>query len=260
MQGDFEVHELPSGVTVYYRDSDHSYFDRIEERPGDKWVGPNASRLPSPSTVAKVYDLQLADRLSAAAARAGLEWFERKDRRATEGTNVHEKVLEILAAGERVPSLADVSEAERGYAQGVIAWWAEVEPEPIATEQVVYSPIHRFAGRLDLIATIDGKRTIVDLKTGFIGESAHVQLGGYWLAATESGFGPIDEMLLLKVYDDGSYSALSGLATPTDFTRALNVYREAKKLGKGVREQMKAAQEARDAAAEAYEGLVGEAA
>lgn len=238
--GDFTRHEMPSGAVCWYRDSNHAYYSEIEEK-GGKWVGPNASRLPSPSTVAKVYDLQLADRLSAAAAKAGYEWFERKDRRAREGTNVHEKVLEILAAGERIPSLADVEEAERGYSQAVISWWADVEPEPIATEQVVYSPSHRFAGRCDLIAKIDGKVTIVDLKTGFIGESAHVQLGGYWLAATESGFGPLEAMQLLKVYDDGTYSVLPGLSSPSEFAQALDVYRGGKRLGKAVREQLKEA-------------------
>lgn len=238
--GRFERHEMPSGAVVWYDPSRHAYFSEIEEK-GGKWVGPNASRLPSPSTVGKIYDLQLADRLSAAAAKAGYEWFERKDRRAREGTNVHEKVLEILAAGKRIPSLADVDETERGYAQGVISWWSDANPEPIATEQVVYSPSHRFAGRVDLIAKIDGKRTIIDLKTGFIGESAHVQLGGYWLAASESGFGPLDAMALLKVYEDGTYSVLPGLSSPADFTHALEVYRGGKRLGKAVREQLKEA-------------------
>lgn len=238
--GPFTRHKMPAGGVCWYRDSNHAYYSEIEEKDG-KWIGPNASRLPSPSTVAKVYDLQLADRLSAAAARAGLEWFERKDRRAREGTAIHEKVLEILAAGERIPSLADVDETERGYAQAVVAWWRDSEPEPIASEQVVYSPSHRFAGRLDLIATIGGKRTIADLKTGFIGESAHVQLAGYWLAATESGFGPLDEMMLLKVYDDGTYRILPGLSKPSDFTAALEVYRSAKALASSVREQMKEA-------------------
>lgn len=238
--GPFIRHEMPSGAVCFYRDSNHAYYSEIEEK-GGKWVGPNASRLPSPSTVAKVYDLQLADRLSAAAARAGLEWFERKDRRAREGTAIHEKVLETLAAGERIPSLADVDETERGYAQAVIAWWRDSEPEPIASEQVVYSPSHRFAGRCDLIAKIDGKVTICDLKTGFIGESAHVQLNGYALASEESGFGPIEAAMLLKVFDDGTYKVLPGLCDGSEFLQALEVYRGGKKLAKGVREQLKAA-------------------
>lgn len=238
--GRFELHVLPDGSEVYYDDSRHAYFSRIEERKTG-WVGPKDARLPSPSTVAKVYDLQLADRLAGAAAKAGPEWFDRKDRRATEGTNVHEKVLEILAAGKRVPSLADVTDAERGYAQGVIAWWAKVKPKPIESELVVYSQAHRFAGRLDLLAEIDGKRTIVDLKTGFIGESAHVQLAGYELAAEECGYGPIDETLLLKVHDDGRFAALPGLADPHDFVRGLRVYRKGKQLGQGVRAQLKEA-------------------
>lgn len=240
MRGDFEVHTLPKGDEVYYRDSNHAYYSEIVEK-GGKWIGPNDARLPSPSTVAKVYDLQLADRLSAAAAKAGYEWFDRKDRRATEGTNVHEKVLETLAAGQRIPSLSDVSEAERGYAQGVIGWWSEVDPKPVASEQVVYSAIHKFAGRVDLIADIDGVRTIVDLKTGYVGESAHVQLAAYRLACDECGFGPVKQTLILKVSDDGSYRALPGLSSPFDFVKGLQVYRKGKTLGKAVSAQLKEA-------------------
>lgn len=243
MRGDFEVHELPSGVTVYYRDSQHAYFDRIEERKEGEWVGPKDARLPSPSAVGDVFSLNKARMMSNAAARAGLEWFVRKDKRAEEGTNVHQHVLEILAAGDRIPSLADVSEAERGYAQGVIAWWSDRLPDPIVSEQVVYSAEHRFAGRVDLIATINGRRTAVDLKTGFVGEGAHAQLAGYELAADESGFGPIEATLILKVFENGTYAEYEGLAVPEDFIDALKVYRRGKALDKGVKEQIKRALE-----------------
>lgn len=235
----FERHEMPTGSECFYRDSDHSYWLQIQQKAG-KWTGIQPARLTSPSTVGKMYDLQLADKLSAAAAKAGMEWFERKDRRAQEGQNVHEKVLEALAAGERIPSLADVEEAERGYAQGIMGWWAEVQPESIASEFVVLSGEHGFAGRIDLLAVIDGKRTIVDLKTGFIGEGAYAQLAGYELAALESGYGPVEATALLKVTDEGEHYTLPGLLSPDSFARAVALYREAKALQKVSRDQWKA--------------------
>lgn len=238
--GDFTVHRMPVGSECFYRDSDHSYWSEIQEK-GGKWSGVKSARLTSPSTVGKVFDLQLADKLSAAAAKAGMEWFERKDRRAQEGTNVHEKVLEILAAGKRVPSLADVADEERGYSQGVIAWWRTKMPKPIATEQVVYSPTHRFAGRIDLIAEIDGLVSIVDLKTGFIGPGAHAQLAGYQLAAEESGFGPVEQTLLLKVTPEGSWFELEGLSSVDSFAKGVDHYRGAKQLDAEVTAQWKAA-------------------
>ncbi len=239
-RGAFEVHEMPSGETVFYRDSNHSYYKEIAEKNG-KWVGLREARLPSPSTIAKVFDLRLADKLSAAAAKAGMEWFERKDRRAREGTNVHQKVLEVLAQGKRIPNLADVADEERGYSQGVIAWWRTKMPKPIAVEQVVYSPVQGFAGRIDLIAEIDGLVSIVDLKTGFIGEGAHAQLAGYQLAAEESGFGPIEQTLLLKVTAEGSWFELEGLSSVESFARGIALFRDAKHLGSAVKEQWEAA-------------------
>lgn len=234
----FQRHVMPSGTECFYRDSNHSYWGEIHEVKGS-WSGVRSSRLTSPSAVGKVFDLQLADKLSSAAARAGLEWFERKDRRATEGSNVHEKVLEVLAAGERIPSLADVEGEERGYAQGVIAWWADVNPDPIGSELVVLSTAHGYAGRIDLIAEIDGQTTIVDLKTGFIGESAHAQLAGYKLAAEESGYGPIQRCILLKVTPEGDYHELEGLSNVNAFIKGVELFREAKQLGSAVKAQWK---------------------
>lgn len=240
-RGDFTVHRMPSGTECFYRDSDHSYWSEIQQK-GGAWTGVRASRLTSPSTVGKVFDLRLADKLSAAAAKAGMEWFERKDRRAREGTNVHEKVLEVLAQGKRIPNLADVADEERGYSQGVIAWWRTKMPKPIAVEQVVYSPAHGFAGRIDLIAEIDGLVSIVDLKTGFIGEGAHAQLAGYQLAAEESGFGPIEQTLLLKVTAEGSWFELEGLSSVESFARGIALFRDAKQLGSAVKAQARKAE------------------
>lgn len=266
MRGDFEVHELPSGETVYYRDSNHSYYDRIEERPGGKWVGPRDARLPSPSTIGKMLDTNTEPLLRWAARKTcegvvqldhippdgddlwgvlcgrKLTYKDLRDQRATEGTNVHTKVLEALAGGQRIPSLADVEAEERGMAQGVLGWWAANVPEPIASEQVVYSEAHSYAGRFDLLCTIDGKTVMVDLKTSkFIGNGAHTQLAGYIYAAEESGFGPIASARILQVLADGTYREHECAASVDQFLAALAAHRAAKEIGKRSRELAKAA-------------------
>lgn len=264
MLGDFEVHKLPMGETVYYRDSNHAYYESIEDR-GGKWVGPIAARVPSPSTIGKLLDTNTEPLMRWAARKTcegvvqldhvpddpsdlwgvlcgrKLTYRDLREQRASEGTAVHERILGALAEGGRVPSLADVSAEERGYGQGVLAAWHDLEPKPIGSELVVYSSAHRFAGRLDLLCELDGALTILDLKTGFVGNGAHTQLAGYWLAADESGYGPIERALILKVSDDGSYSVTPCAAAERDFLAALSAYRAASAVGKRSREIAKAA-------------------
>lgn len=264
-RGAFEVHELPNGETIAYRDSDHSYFSRIEERPGGKWVGPPDARLPSPSTIGKMLDTNTeplirwaarqtcagvaqldvvprdGEALWGALADAKLTYADLRDQRAKEGTAIHVDVLEALAAGGAIPSLADVDDEARGYAQGVLKFWHEQAPEPITSEQVVYSPEHGFAGRFDLLCVLGDRRVLIDLKTSkWIGNGAHVQLAGYVGAALESGFGPIEEALILQVAD-GSYRLHPCGADYADFLAALDAYRAAKRVTKRSRELLKAA-------------------
>lgn len=264
--GAFEVHPLPNGTEVFFRASDHSYFSRIEERPGGKWVGPRDARLPSPSAIGKMLDTNVepllrwaakqtcngvvqlrtvpqdGDALWGALSAEGLTYSDLREKRATEGTAVHQDVLEALAAGGKVPSLSAVGDDERGFAQGVLAFWRDHDPEPIASEQVVYSAEHGFAGRFDLLAQLDDQRVLVDLKTSkFIGNGAHVQTAGYIGAAIESGFGPVDEALILQVLADGTYRLHPCGATYEDFLAALEAHTAARRVSKRSRELLKAA-------------------
>lgn len=227
----YERHEMPNGSEVFYHDGRHSYFAYVVEKKG-KWVGPNDARLPSPSAVGSVLDLDKAQRLMAWAARHP-DAIGYRDKRAEEGSRVHKLMFEALAAGEGVPSLASVSEEERGRSQGVLAWWRDRKPEPIGSELVVYSKSHSYAGRLDLLCTLDGKRTVVDLKTSkFIGEGMHAQLAGYVAAADECGYGPIADSLILQVKPDGTYAEYPCVATASDFHAALIAYRVGKNVKK----------------------------
>ena len=229
--GAFEHHVMPSGAECWYRDSDHSYYSEVQAKGGN-WTGVAATRLPSPSAIGGVLDIDKAQRLMAWAARHP-DALGYRDKRADEGTHVHVDVLEALASGDRIPSLADVDDDARGMAQGVLAWWNRRRPQPIGSELVVYSPHHGYAGRLDLLALVDGKRTIVDLKTSkFIGEGAHTQLAGYVLAAVEADYGPIEAAVILQVRSDGTFTELPCAAEASDFLAALDAYRAAKRVKK----------------------------
>jgi hypothetical protein len=278
----FERHEMPNGTVVWYRDSDHSYW-RDVKRNGQGWSG--TGRLTGVSTVSAPLDFRPDNLLKWAARlngegiailasdglgcddvdemRASLAWlmsadaiwqaledseltFEHvRDRAAKRGTNVHKHALHALATGAPVPAFDRLTEEERGFARGVMAFWHELEPDPLQAEQVVWSERLGVAGRFDLRARLNGiyggqsmlgATCLVDAKTsGFISNKHHGQLAGYDLLARESGIGESERLLILQVDADGGYELLDAAATHEEFEDALRVYRAAGRIGKVAR-------------------------
>jgi hypothetical protein len=231
VMGPFEVHTMPTGVSVAYRDKDHSYWKTCEIA-GGVWKG--TGRLTGVSTVVSPFDFRpdnlmrwaartngagvaalAAEALSLEHAddiRASLRWLESadsiwsaledarllfsdaSDAAADRGTNVHKHSLQALAAGRPVPDWASMTEIERGYSRGVETFWMDHDLEPLHSETVVVDPRLGVAGRLDLIARSRklGGVVLLDAKTsGFIPNKHHVQLAGYAHCANECGL--IDE-------------------------------------------------------------------
>lgn len=272
MVGRFEAHDLPSGDVVYFEPEEHGYYGEI--KPSKSATGGysyvRGSRIPGASTIAKhaneqgdglLYwaaglDQQGIAQLVAADIEAGrdlgwlsdpeqiaqrlkgaeLTWRHVRDQMAEWGTNVHEQTFLALAAGRR-PSLADLSDVERGFGQGVFAWWRDRKPKALAAEQVTVCHTRRFAGRFDLLCEIEinGRRyrVLVDAKTrssGKIRRSDHVQLVGYDIANRECEIGGADLLLALILLPDGTYRESWCRATEADFNAALNIYRAGKQL------------------------------
>lgn len=172
-----------------------------------------------------------------------LTWKHVRDQMAEWGTNVHEKIFLALTTEGAPPSLADLSDAERGFGQAVFAWWNDRSPEPLEAEQVTVSHARRFAGRFDLRCEveIEGERVklLVDAKTrssGKVRRSDLVQLAGYEIANVECGIGATDRRLALLLLPDGTYIEKWSVATEADFNSALNACRSGKHLDKRMRE------------------------
>lgn len=256
MFGDLERTTLPSGVEVYYRDSDHSYWRELKERRGGSYSG--SGRLTGVSTVCGPFDfrpdslLHWAEKLTLEGIvrgfngesvpsdpyvlrglleQRGLRWEQIRNEAATRGTTVHKEMLHALATGETVPDLASLPEEHRGYGQAVMRWWLRNEPRVLQAEQVVADPDRGFAGRFDLRCEIRGEVVLVDAKTsGFIPTKAHAQLAGYDLGAITSGFGPSERWVILQLGADGEPHEISGQATHEDFLNGLAVYRGAGRI------------------------------
>jgi len=266
--GPFEWTVLPSGVEVFYRESDHSYWRGLKKKKGE-WAG--SGRLTGVSTVCGPFDfrpdplLRWVERLTLegisrgfggqavpgdphelrqALDAAGLRWEQLRDDAAARGNNVHKQMLHALAAGDEVPDLASLPDGQRGYGQGIMQWWLDRDPEVLQAEQVVCGPEDGFAGRLDLRCRINNgfvsETVIVDAKTGgFIPTKAHAQLAGYDLGCVQSGFGPADRLVILQVSDTGTYTEVPVQATHEDFRAGLEVYRRAGDLQNKIRAQQR---------------------
>jgi len=199
----FERHDLPNGMTIWYRSSDHAYFTDVEQKKDGSWKG--CSRLVGVSSVVKPFDwapdplmawaarldregvatlaaeglsledpddmratlgwLATGESISGALDDARLGYTHARDDAAARGTNVHRHALHALASGRPVPDLSVMTMEERGYARGVIAFWHEREPRPIHSETVVADLELGVAGRLDLVCELDAKVVLLDAKT-----------------------------------------------------------------------------------------------
>lgn len=279
--GRFEAHTLPDGSVIYYDDDAHAYYGEVNPSKSAKggYAGKQTSRLTGVSTIAKFLDAnvdpllwwavgldqvgiaemaekdmragadltwltsadQIKERLKGEEAR----WSDVRDRAADVGTNVHEEVFHALARGE-TPNLADRTEVERGFAQGVFRWWMDNDPEVIAAEQVTVDYSKGYAGRFDLLCVIDGQRVLVDAKTrgkGVARKSDHVQLPGYESSNVACGIGGSDRQVVLILKPDGTYDAVPCVGTETDFNAALIASKAGKGLDKRIRDADKARKE-----------------
>ena len=275
--GDFQIHTLPSGETLVYRDRDHSYWKELVVKPNGEQAG--KGRLTGVSTVVGPMDWQ-SDNLMGWAARldregvaalaadsfassdalaslgwlasgesigialddAELSWRQSRDKAATRGTAVHTHALNALASGEPVPAFEQMTGEERGYAEGVTAFWLDHDPKVIAAEAVVADLELGVAGRFDLLAEIDGRIVVLDAKTSkYLSAKFVAQIAGYALLLERSGYQKPEAGAVLQVREDGSYSLIEMEIVEDDFTMALAVYRRAAEIKKRLRAAEKAA-------------------
>lgn len=277
---DFQIHTLPNGVTVPYRDRDHSYWKELVEKANGEQAG--KGRLAGVSTVAGPMDWQ-SDNLMGWAARldregvaalaadafgldelsdvlaslrwltsgdaignalddAQLSWRQTRDRAATRGTAVHTHALNALASGKPVPAFEQMTDEERGYAEGITSFWLDHDPKVLAAEAVVADLDLGVAGRFDLLAEIGGRLIVLDAKTSkYLSAKFVAQLAGYALLLERSGYEKPEAGALLQVREDGSYSLIELEINEDDFTMALAVYRRAAEIKKRIRASEKAA-------------------
>lgn len=165
------------------------------------------------------------------AAKLGPAYEQARDQAAERGKSVHRFVEYFLAHGELLET-ADLPEDWQPYIASAAAFLWDFPLAPVSTELLVCHPELGYAGRLDLVAVVDGARTLLDFKTNpaaRIYREAHVQAAGYAIAAERCGDPPIERTLLVGIGPDG-YQLVEGLDAAKAWGGALALYGEQQRL------------------------------
>ena len=240
------IEVTPSGIEIAYYDS-----IGLDGEPQQRRYLIDGKRFVNVTTILNT--LSKGDALIHWAVnlqREGKDWRDVRDEAAQRGTNSHSLLLQVLTKGRA--GLADLPDDERAYGQAAFRWLRHAEPDVDMTECMVASVEHGFAGRFDLLASIDGARTLVDFKTvtkwSYFGpgkkrppyEENLLQLDLYQQALAESGYEPAERGMIVRLGPDGTFDETPVDLEPTRGLGVLAAYQAKKLAGKALRESREA--------------------
>ena len=118
---------------------------------------------------------------------------------AARGTAVHQAIETYVEYG-----FEDVPYDIEGYFDAFMKWYAAHEMNVLCIEQMVFHPILRYAGTIDMLAVIDGVITLVDFKTSakVQKELCAIQLEAYDRALASLGQS-VDKRVIVHLQKNG---------------------------------------------------------
>ena len=154
----------------------------------------------------------------------------KRDKSADQGTNSHLWISRWIMASMGQSELPVNDPALSIITDNFLKWVEEAKPKFLASEKVVYSKQHWFAGTLDFIAEIDGKVYLGDVKTGSgIYQEMFWQTSGYQLALEEiEPEWKIEGHIIVNPTKEGKLNVESNFFYPENvkgFLAALQIYR-----------------------------------
>lgn len=155
------------------------------------------------------------------------------DQAAERGTKVH-KATEVLDKYGECEIAEDIALYLKAYVQFV----KDYSPEYICIEKAFASQEMRFAGTLDRVAIINGKRIIIDIKTSYQVQKvlARIQLPGYSILYEENEKKPVDELWILHLKNDGTYKIVKIDNDKTLFLACLSLHKALEKKKRKVKD------------------------
>jgi hypothetical protein len=155
-----------------------------------------------------------------------LQWVMRepnarqvRDAGVARGKDCHRFIETYLRDGVLL-KFSDFDPEIKPYLQAAARFIFEREPEPVTdgVERLICHPELRYAGRLDLLATLNDSPalTLLDYKSnpqGRVYAKAHAQLMGYAVADRRCGGEPIERCAVVGLTGEGAYRLVE---TPMD--------------------------------------------
>ncbi len=125
----------------------------------------------------------------------------KRDEAASIGSQVHdwaEKFAQAKISKTELPEIPETDD-ERiiNGIHGFLDWHEKNDVEFIACENIVFSKEHKFVGKFDVVAKVNGRKVIIDYKTAKgVYSDMHYQVAAYRLAYEEE-HGKIDGATIL---------------------------------------------------------------
>lgn len=119
---------------------------------------------------------------------------------ATRGTGVHNLFPKIIRGEGYTP----YPPAYEGYIAGILKFLKDMKPKILMSDTIVFSDTHGFAGSLDAVIELNGRKVLIDLKTGNTYPEHRLQLSAYKQALHEMGY-EVDDTAILLLKGDGMY-------------------------------------------------------
>ena len=136
----------------------------------------------------------------------------------------------VHAIAEAMPDVKDLIDPSRpeldGYIHALQAFWDTHQPKLLGQEIELYTDTYGVAGRCDQVCEINGKKWLIDYKTGkAIYHEVDLQLAIYDFMLNEMGVVKVDYTGVVLLKDDGSFVFQRTNGTLQDFLNVLEVWK-----------------------------------
>lgn len=153
--------------------------------------------------------------------------YAKRDKAGNEGSDAHRIIEQMAVQGDQGISYKG---KVGGYIDAYRKFVSDVPHKVLASEMVVYSKKYGYAGQLDAIIELPGRKVLVDFKTSnTIVPEHHAQVAAYREALQEMGK-PVDGSAILQLCEDGTYSFIDSDTDFKVFLACLTIYKWQKKL------------------------------
>lgn len=144
---------------------------------------------------------------------AKTSWRRKGDSAKESGTIAHDWIEQYLLKQD--PKLPEDKQAKNAV-EAFLNWEKENKVEWLYTELVVGSKTHEFGGKIDAVAILNGRKTLIDFKTSNqISKDYFLQTAAYQLALEEMG-AEIEQRFILRIAKNGEGFETLIVPTPYD--------------------------------------------